>query len=90
MVLWAAVVLRRNLSVHGIHDEEVGIISPEVEVVGARGEARHVEVSVNAHREVLTASVEPWTVPGGDLIATVTVTCERFNAIEGTKRARNT
>ena len=90
LVLRAAVVLGSDLSVHGVHDEVVGIISTEVDVVGPGGEVRHVEVAVDANREVITTTVEPAAISIRDLPPTVTMAGKGFDSVEGAVRGRVT
>ena len=81
----AAAVLRKHLPVRGVHDEVVGIVSTMVDVVGAWGKARHVEVSVDPDREVLTTTVQKGVIPGRDGASVRPVTCPRDDSVKRTQ-----
>ena len=81
-------MLRSHLTIRGVHDEIVGIIGPEVNVVCAGRVGRHIEVAVVTDGEVLPAPVAPREVAIGDLATTVTVTGQRRDGIEGAQGSR--
>ena len=81
---------RGHLPVHGVHDEEISIICPKVDVVGSRRERRHVEITVVAHREVLSTPVSPRPVLHRYGIPSVSMTGEGLNGIKGAQGSRVT
>ncbi len=80
-------MLRENLSVRGVHDEVVGIISAEVDVVSARLEVGHIEIPIESYRKIFTTPIEERGVALGNGITTSPMTGPWNNRIEGTERS---
>ena len=71
-----------NLSIQGVHDEVIGIISANMDVIGPNCKRRHVEVAVVANGEVLATPVEPGTIESGDLVPAISVAGKRFHRLK--------
>ncbi len=69
VVLRAAVVLALHLAVQGVHDEPVGVVRAEVDVVVAGSEAGEIDIAVDPHREVLAGAILEGKVVAGDGVA---------------------
>ena len=79
LVLRAAVMLCGDLSIQGVHDEVIGIIGANMNVIGPDCKRRHVEVAVVANGEVLATPIEPGTIEPRDLVPAIAVTGKGFH-----------
>ena len=71
-------IIRNHGSVRSVHHEVVRVIRLEVDGISAWIVTTHVEVAVDPHGEVVTATVNKRAVAGGEVSAT-TVTCPWSN-----------
>ncbi len=54
-------------SICGVHDEIVGVVRDDMNSILSGGITAHIKIAVVTDREVVSATGNKWTVPGGEV-----------------------